>query len=105
MSYLCLKVISKPKSPLHSKTDVAETASGFVRRGSDHRRYAARGNAPFINLGLGALTLAILLGIIAGNTVYPHIKPQCEAGLGLPNTIFTGGDHPVRLPSDISADC
>ncbi|OTA16176.1 membrane protein [Xenorhabdus vietnamensis] len=34
----------------------------------------------FINMGLGVLTLAILLGIIIGNTVYPFLKPTCDNG-------------------------
>ncbi|KAA8717700.1 YeiH family protein [Morganella psychrotolerans] len=42
----------------------------------------------FINLGLGALTLAILLGIVAGNTVYPSLKPQCEHGVGFAKHYF-----------------
>ncbi|WP_434524449.1 YeiH family protein [Photorhabdus asymbiotica] len=40
------------------------------------------GNIPwFINMGLGALTLAILAGIIIGNTVYPLLKPYCDEGI------------------------
>ncbi|NDK97698.1 YeiH family protein [Photorhabdus bodei] len=40
------------------------------------------GNIPwFINMGLGTLTLAILAGIIAGNTVYPLLKPYCDEGI------------------------
>ncbi|MCG3461240.1 YeiH family protein [Xenorhabdus bovienii] len=35
----------------------------------------------FINMGLGALTLAILLGIIVGNTLYPLLKPTCDKGV------------------------
>ncbi|PHM75142.1 YeiH family protein [Xenorhabdus kozodoii] len=34
-----------------------------------------------INLGLGALTLAILLGIIIGNTLYPFLKSTCDSGI------------------------
>ncbi|MEN5014911.1 YeiH family putative sulfate export transporter [Erwinia sp. Eh17-17] len=32
-------------------------------------------------LGLGALTLAIVAGIIAGNTLYPRIYQYCDAGI------------------------
>ncbi|MER2474203.1 YeiH family protein [Photorhabdus laumondii] len=40
------------------------------------------GNIPwFINMGLGTLTLAILAGIIVGNTVYPLLKPYCDEGI------------------------
>ncbi|PHM63685.1 YeiH family protein [Xenorhabdus ishibashii] len=35
----------------------------------------------FINMGLGALTLAILLGIIIGNTLYPFLKSTCDSGI------------------------
>ncbi|PVZ82365.1 YeiH family putative sulfate export transporter [Serratia sp. S1B] len=42
------------------------------------------GNIPWIaDLGLGALTLAILLGIVVGNTVYPWLQPRCHAGVQL----------------------
>jgi uncharacterized integral membrane protein (TIGR00698 family) len=32
--------------------------------------------------GMSALTVAILLGIVLGNTVYPSIAPSCGAGVG-----------------------
>lgn len=32
-------------------------------------------------LGLGALTLAIMLGILVGNTLYPSLAPHCDAGV------------------------
>ncbi|EKT63947.1 YeiH family protein [Providencia burhodogranariea] len=35
----------------------------------------------FIDVGLGALTLAILLGIIVGNTFYPVVSPYCDDGI------------------------
>ena len=35
----------------------------------------------FIDVGLGALTLAILLGIIVGNTIYPAISHRCDEGI------------------------
>ncbi|CDG20948.1 conserved membrane protein of unknown function [Xenorhabdus poinarii G6] len=34
-----------------------------------------------INMGLGVLTLAILLGIIIGNTLYPALKFTCDSGI------------------------
>ncbi|PHM26513.1 YeiH family protein [Xenorhabdus ehlersii] len=34
-----------------------------------------------INMGLGVLTLAILLGIIIGNTLYPLLKSTCDSGI------------------------
>ncbi|AKA37659.1 YeiH family protein [Yersinia ruckeri] len=40
------------------------------------------GNMPwFVNLGLGALTLAILFGILLGNTLYPWLQTPCSAGV------------------------
>lgn len=42
------------------------------------------GNIPwFSELGLGALTLAILCGIIIGNTLYPGIERYCTPGVQL----------------------
>ncbi|EPG7577013.1 YeiH family protein [Providencia rettgeri] len=35
----------------------------------------------FMDIGLGALTLAILLGIIVGNTFYPVASQSCDAGI------------------------
>ncbi|AOM40554.1 YeiH family protein [Xenorhabdus hominickii] len=37
----------------------------------------------FINIGLGILTIAILLGIIVGNTLYPFLKSTCDHGIHL----------------------
>ncbi|MCS3407922.1 YeiH family putative sulfate export transporter [Serratia sp. AKBS12] len=42
------------------------------------------GEVPWIaGLGLGALTLAILLGIVVGNTLYPWLQPRCHTGVQL----------------------
>lgn len=42
------------------------------------------GEVPWIaGLGLGALTLAILFGILVGNTLYPWLQPSCHAGVQL----------------------
>ncbi len=35
----------------------------------------------FMDVGLGALTLAILLGILVGNTVYPAASQSCDTGI------------------------
>ncbi|WP_341263568.1 YeiH family protein [Morganella morganii] len=85
-------------SESHIKTEKARCTAkpmwlrllpGFVLAGVLTTAAMLLGEMPwFINLGLGALTLAILLGIIAGNTVYPHIKPQCEAGVGFAKHYF-----------------
>lgn len=40
------------------------------------------GNIPSVaGLGLGALTLAILCGMVIGNTLYPKIWQQCDGGV------------------------
>lgn len=42
------------------------------------------GDIPWVaGLGLGALTLAILLGILVGNTLYPWLQPSCHGGVQL----------------------
>lgn len=35
----------------------------------------------FMDIGLGALTLAILLGIVVGNTFYPVASKFCDSGI------------------------
>ncbi|WP_437609748.1 YeiH family putative sulfate export transporter [Erwinia sp. V71] len=40
------------------------------------------GNQPAIAaLGMGALTLAILLGMLVGNTLWPRLQQQCDSGV------------------------
>lgn len=47
------------------------------------------GNQPwFIDIGLGALTLAIIFGIIAGNTLYPLVNRYCDDGIKLAKHYF-----------------
>ncbi|WP_447880800.1 YeiH family protein [Serratia fonticola] len=42
------------------------------------------GDVPWVaGLGLGALTLAILCGILVGNTLYPWLQPSCHSGVQL----------------------
>lgn len=42
------------------------------------------GNQPVMSgLGLGALTLAIIVGIFIGNSFYPVVQPRCEEGVQL----------------------
>lgn len=45
----------------------------------------------FINMGLGALTLAILFGIVVGNTLYPWTQPVCADG------VLLAKQHLLRL--------
>ncbi len=50
------------------------------------------GNLPVIEgLGLGALTLAIVLGIVAGNTLYPRLNRTCNDG------VILAKQHLLRL--------
>ncbi|NPE50951.1 YeiH family putative sulfate export transporter [Dickeya dadantii] len=39
------------------------------------------GQPTIAGLGLGSLTLAILVGMVLGNTVYTHLQPRCDAGV------------------------
>ena len=43
---------------------------------------ALGGTSWFMSHGLSALTVAIVLGIVLGNTVYPRLAPQAGAGVG-----------------------
>lgn len=56
--------------------------------------------------GFSALTLAILLGMVLGNTIYPHIWKSCDGGVLFAKAIFiTSGYHSLWLPSDVLANC
>lgn len=58
----------------------------------------------FINMGLGALTLAILFGIIVGNTLYPWLQPVCSDGVVYAKQyLLRLGIIFVRFPPDLSA--
>ncbi|WP_145518677.1 putative sulfate exporter family transporter, partial [Yersinia bercovieri] len=45
----------------------------------------------FIDMGLGALTLAIIFGIVVGNTLYPWVQPVCADG------VLLAKQHLLRL--------
>lgn len=63
------------------------------------------GNIPWVeNLGFGALTLAIIFGIILGNTLYPRIEGACAVGVHLSSKTSASGDNPVRIQTDLSAN-
>lgn len=52
------------------------------------------GSIPAIaGAGFSALTLAILLGMVVGNTVYPHIWKSCDGG------VIFAKQHLLRLGS------
>ena len=55
--------------------------------------------------GFSALTLAILLGMVVGNTVYPHIWKSCDGGVIFAKQHLLRLDHPLWLPSHLFADC
>lgn len=60
---------------------MALRAGSCAQRRSDRRR-AVGGSIPAIaGAGFSALTLAILLGMVVGNTVYPHIWKSCDGGV------------------------
>ena len=53
--------------------------------------------------GFSALTLAILLGMVVGNTLYPHIWKSCDGGVILASA--ASRDHSLRLSPHLFADC
>ncbi len=56
--------------------------------------------------GFSALTLAILFGMVVGNTVYPKIWQPCDGGGDLRQAASAApGDHPLRLSPDARPDC
>ena len=40
------------------------------------------------NHGMSALTLAIMLGIVLGNSVYGRLAPTCGAGVAFPSRLY-----------------
>lgn len=65
------------------------------------------GNNPRISAaGLSALTLAILLGMVPGNTLYPRLDERCNVGGYLCQTASAAPRHySLRLSPDIFANC
>lgn len=57
---------------------------GLVLAGAIAALAIGAGSLPQVaGLGLGALTLAIVLGIVFGNTLYPALNGQCDAGIAI----------------------
>lgn len=66
----------------HRLPSILKLASGIILAGILTAIAIYLGNQPwFMDIGLGALTLAILLGIVVGNTVYPVVSKPCDAGI------------------------
>ncbi len=56
--------------------------SGVSPECSYHRGRPVGGSIPAVaGAGFSALTLAILLGMVLGNTIYPHIWKSCDGGV------------------------
>jgi Predicted membrane protein len=63
--------------------------------------------------GFGALTLAIIIGIVLGNSLYPRVATPCDSGCCWPNSdccasasFFTASASPCsRSPMSASAAC
>ena len=55
--------------------------------------------------GFSALTLAILLGMVLGNTIYPHIWKSCDGGVLFAKQYLLRLYHSLWLPSDVLANC
>jgi len=69
-------------SLLRHPRGMAPLASGLMLTGAIALLTAWLGNQPAVaRLGLGALTLAILGGIILGNTLYPALHDRCGEGV------------------------
>ncbi|MCS6037279.1 hypothetical protein LNQ52_19125 [Klebsiella pneumoniae subsp. pneumoniae] len=55
---------------------------------------------------LAPLTLAILFGMVVGNTVCPKIWQPCDGGvIPSPSSICCAWGHPLRLSPDVRPDC
>lgn len=66
-------------SPLSS---VGHLLTGIILIGLLTRGILWLSGLPAIaGLGLGSLTLAILVGMVVGNTAYSHLQPWCDAGV------------------------
>ncbi|WP_226093140.1 YeiH family protein [Dickeya oryzae] len=66
-------------SPLSS---VGHLLTGIILIGLLTRGILWLSGLPAIaGLGLGSLTLAILVGMVLGNTAYSHLQPWCDAGV------------------------
>ncbi|MEI7375448.1 YeiH family protein [Dickeya chrysanthemi] len=66
-------------SPLSA---VGHLLAGIILTGLLTRGVLWLSSLPAIaGLGLGSLTLAILVGMVLGNTVYSHLQPWCDAGV------------------------
>ena len=62
--------------------DVKRFIPGVALAGAIAFAAAALGNVPAVaDLGLGALTLAIIVGIAIGNTFYPSLHSRCDEGV------------------------
>lgn len=66
----------------HEQRDVQRYIPGVVLTMAIAFATAWLGRQPAIaGLGLGALTLAIIAGILLGNTLYPALYPHCDEGV------------------------
>jgi uncharacterized integral membrane protein (TIGR00698 family) len=64
------------------KNDIALFAPGLLLSAVIAGLALWLGNIPSVaGAGFSALTLAILFGIVAGNTLYPRIHAHCDAGV------------------------
>lgn len=73
--------------PSHSSgwlRQLTELAPGLLLAGAIAAAATWGARQPLLaGSGLSALTLAICIGLVIGNTVYPRLAPGCHAGVGL----------------------
>ncbi len=66
----------------HNLSPILKLVPGIILAGILTAIAIYLGELPwFMDVGLGALTLAILLGILVGNTVYPAASQSCDTGI------------------------
>jgi len=76
--------LPRPSHPSGWLRQLTELAPGLLLAGAIAAAATWGARQPLLaGSGLSALTLAICIGLVIGNTVYPRLAPSCHAGVGL----------------------
>ncbi len=76
--------LPRPSHPSGWLRQLTELAPGLLLAGAIAAAATWGARQPLLaGSGLSALTLAICIGLVIGNTVYPRLAPNCHAGVGL----------------------
>lgn len=76
--------LPRPSHPSGWLRQLTELAPGLLLAGAIAAAATWGARQPLLaGSGLSALTLAICIGLVIGNTVYPRLAPGCHAGVGL----------------------